>query len=483
MFKNISIYTLPFNEFFSNLFESLKINDYLLISQIPSQNISQKNYVLSANSYEFIMNHKKIKQNDFNCVHKLTLEGDELKKCEDRIILNTIGSLCESPSSGALQEILVYLFVNQELCVEYLGRGLLDKKESLQYEKTFPEGQNVKFYCDKIGGYRKYCWKTHPAQYVSNAPLLQDQLKGFLNWISDPEAKVVLSLGAGGVRFLGATSLLKVLDIFNGRKHIQEIWGCSGGSILGYFYSIGLKAEDIEKLSYDYYHSKLTTYKLKAQEIFSFFVQRIIKGHSYSRGLTNPEPILKGILNASEKHNTTHQNKIPFFSIASDVYSHSPIVLETHGTDHTHHSFIKAEKPIDALLGSCAIPYLIPSLNPKNKIYWDGVMSEETPLLLPIQKWHDDRKKGLTTQKKLKIIYIQLAPRFQTEAKNNFLSKLFPIKEMTEIVDCFFETRAKLKLNFVQNLPDVEILNIPLEINKIAFITRKEIPYLIKKGK
>jgi len=60
---------------------------------------------------------------------------------------------------------------------------------------------------------------------------------------------VVVSFGGGGFRLFGATTVLKALDkLVQDRSQIGEVWGSSGGALLGYVYAMGFSADTLEEL-------------------------------------------------------------------------------------------------------------------------------------------------------------------------------------------------------------------------------------------
>ena len=70
--------------------------------------------------------------------------------------------------------------------------------------------------------------------------------------------------------------------------------------------------------------------------------------------------------------------------------------------------FIRKIDPLNGILASTSIPLIVQQTKIKNpegdhEVFYDGYLSEDTPLLLPYQKWKQELKYG-KRKKKIKFI-------------------------------------------------------------------------------
>jgi len=270
------------------------------------------------------------------------------------------------------------------------------------------------FQLDRPGGKRAYRWSI--AKEGAKILRLEDKFPKIIRKITDPDTKVILSFGSGGVRLFAHPSLMKFIDLLKLTPHVQEVWGSSGGAVAGLMYSMGVAPANIEKEGYNLYNNR---YSLR----FSPSKMEVLLNLLSDAFLPAGDHLLKGFLDCQKalrfmisKHLTrSRKRKIPFYCIAynlkekrNEVLTPEKIpkniyVTPTYQTD-----------ALDAVIASSSIPILyVPKKILRGKteyVYVDGGTTEEVPLITPYRKWIRDRLNLPNTRKKLLILAVNLFP-------------------------------------------------------------------------
>jgi hypothetical protein len=419
--------------------------------------------------------------------------GDGEKQVARTKVHYTLESfLQDPPHADVLDEIILFLHVFPHLSLEYIGRG--SGSENVSCLQGKPNAGQI-FMLDIAGGRRKYHWKAHEASFQFHSPSLADQFRGLTNWFSEPNCRIVLSLGGGGLRMLGATTLLKILDGLNLRPMIDEIWGTSGGSIVGYLYSIGVPPHQLEQIGYDFYNEKypeITFLNSSATTFFKFLKTHVRSLNPADSGLVALTEVLSKMVGQAHRYRNTQLSHIPFFGLAVNGTLKRPFALtpET-GLAHYFNDFISYCEPLSIIEASSAIPMVfspksIHASRPTEDMWVDGGLAELVPMLFPARKWFLDKQHhAVGRRKKLKIFYLDLGMRF-SEAETIFAKLPAPLRSLVRTLDYFdlaSETTLVAKLEALQCLPDIEIEGTRLELGKIASLTTRDIVYVIQQAR
>jgi hypothetical protein len=156
------------------------------------------------------------------------------------------GAVCNQPPEDARLAVLARLLSEEraggDLHIRFLGRN-----------RTVPfDG----FQLDRAGGQRRYVWQVIPATESRASAALIDRFPGLQALFSDPDTRVALSLGSGGLKLFAHATALRFLEAIACAEHIDELWGSSGGAIAGLLYSFGLSPQAIEQSGYDLYSGR-----------------------------------------------------------------------------------------------------------------------------------------------------------------------------------------------------------------------------------
>jgi predicted acylesterase/phospholipase RssA len=321
-----------------------------------------------------------------------------------RIVYPSRSYLFEPPHAEAVEEITTYAMSQRKneksIQVLYMGR------------RTEPQEESI--ILDRPGGKRSYQWR------ISSKPQpVKDIRDGFPKIkaaIQDPDTKVILSFGSGGVRLFAHTALMKFINLLELRPFIDEIWGSSGGAIAGLPYAVGVEPEVIEQEGYHIYNER---YSFR----FSPSKLDVVKNLISDAFLPPSDHMLKGFLDVQQaleellkKHIADRERRIPFYCIAYNLKERRNEVLTPEDVDSSAYMTpILHTDALDAVIASSAIPILyVPKRILRGKtehLYIDGGTTEEVPLISPYRKWVRDCTNKKETRKKLLIFSVNLFPQ------------------------------------------------------------------------
>jgi len=125
-----------------------------------------------------------------------------------------------------------YLFdlPNEEAINEVQAMGMAKfperKKVQALYLGRFQTPDRNTFVLDRPGGKRAYHWTFSPRP--KKVIELKNKFPKMIKRISDPQTKVLLSFGSGGIRLFAHSSLMKFIETLHLKSFVKEVWGSSG---------------------------------------------------------------------------------------------------------------------------------------------------------------------------------------------------------------------------------------------------------------
>ncbi len=420
--------------------------------------------------------------------------GEELHLIDSKIKIGFKASLQDSPNYRTKHEIYLFMKSRPWLSVEYVGRNV-SAVEAIR-SPEHPSVPEQTFVLDIAGRDRRYYWKTHSLEYTLGEPTAQLRLPCIKQWFEDPDSRVVLSLGGGGFRMYGIPTLLKIIDQLGARDSIHEVWGCSGGALVGYTYSLGVAPEAIEAGGYDFYLNKYPDFAL--QGLRPSLIYNIIKSKIFNRGrggvgtgIIDVEKVFRRAADRLIKKRDPLARQIPCYSIATRHEDKKTFVLtEPHLIPPYMEDVMIGTDGMSATIASSSIPLLFSPMNikdarGKNHLLVDGMIGEELPVFHPFLKWKRDRiHKPDETPKKLKIFYIDLRCRSseiefiqKLEKKVSSESKLLVTSRLLDMV---LDNRIYHHIQTLSLMPDVEVIGIQLKLGRLAALDTDLIPFVIQ---
>lgn len=422
------------------------------------------------------------------------VEFDE-KECRTRLLYTLESYLQDPPPSEVLEEFLVLLHANKNLCIEYVGRNvsrncppLMDC--SIQIPETV-------FHFDFLGGKRRYLWRSRDLSEKGNFEDPRLRFKHLKRWLSDSDSRVQLSLGCGALRLLAIPTVLKVIDLIGAREDIHEVWGNSGGAIVGYLYSAGISPHYIEQIGYDLYNQRYPEHvELKRSLVSSAFAtMRRLAFHGDERsGLFEIQSLLTTAMEKVRSGQTNIAREIlPFFAVAMNLNQEKIFGLTDHKyTNQSCEDFLLGCDPLRAVAASSAIPFLFKAeqlaTSDKRADHWhDAILGEDVPLLIPYKKWRiESQRNKNTVPQKLKILYVDLGLHYIEFFLSQKLAQIPALQFMSKFMHmshAVFESRAEVQKDFLRMSPDVDILGMKLELDRTALFDVAQIPQIIQGGR
>lgn len=390
--------------------------------------------------------------------------------------------LMDQPTKTAYGEAMAYAYAwaamhkaYAPVSIAYLGRNA----DLSQYPDAF--------ILDEAGGKRRYAWAliTSEKQYPEFS--MEKNFSSMKQTIQDPDTKVILALGGGGLKGLAHSTLMKFLNTLGVYSYLDELWGTSVGSLAALWYACNIDPGKMQKSGYDLYN-QLFQLKLNPNMLdvlknllvhfclperlqpsgFSGFVQCTKSLEDYIYSLKKDLPIIK-----------------PFYCIAFNIRNFKSEVLTSEKVDtEMYHGKIYHVNPIEAVVASSAVPILfIPKTiqrEDKSVQYIDGGIGENTPMKSVYEKWKIDRALGKEQRKKLLIIASGLSSG-NTEA-------LFNYQNMHEgdILKLLFKIMGKeIELAHQELLskdPNVSVWHFQIPLDQYPSFNVKHMPQFIQAG-
>jgi predicted acylesterase/phospholipase RssA len=309
--------------------------------------------------------------------------------------------------------------------------------------------------------------------------------------MAQDDTKVVVSLGGGGVRMVAHVSVLRFLEEIGVEDYVSEVWGASGGAIVGFIYSMGKNSQQIEEEIKRFLKSE-KKFKI-APSIFSvaknivadtFFASssaQSIKGfHDIQSALQEwIGEILKG-----------SQERYPFYCLAYNIAKNQTEVLTPMRVPKgLYPDWIHQSDPLDAIVASSAIPILfVPKViedDGGRRIYVDGASNEEVPTVSIYKKWLLDRELGLEKRKRLLVVAVNLNPEFASLGfLENWLIRKIPAFQYIEMTihyaDLMRKARIEEQKRTLMSDPNVELWELSLKLKGGGLMNIDLIPKIIE---
>ena len=400
----------------------------------------------------------------------------DISRIEQHIIYPYRNFLYSTPDQGAIDEISAKIVASE-------------RDGKLPYAIFFgrnPELAPGAFILDRVGRQRNYQWKIVDA--IEKQKSLAETFPKLLRLMEDEDTKVVLSFGAGGLRFFAHPSVMKFINAIRAKSYIDEVWGCSGGAFSAYAYAMGATPEDIEQKGYDIYHGRCDLrFALSRFEITRMrLLDRILP---LSPNLIKEYALIHLMMrNALSQLVTSKELEIPFYCTAYNIQKEHNDILSPLKLPKIYKDFIIHAKAIDSIVASSTIPVIyVPKMIRSGfhkEYYIDGAIAEDVPLLPVYRKWTIDRANQVEKRKRLLILAINTFPRVANRhwLRYGFFKKMPFMKLLRytlRIFDLFMNIRFDEKFETISQDPKVKVLRINLPLNTPAFLDCKAIPTII----
>lgn len=405
------------------------------------------------------------------------------ESAKERLMHSWASNSAEPLPDEVRDEVFLRLYCSPGLRLEYMGRGPFFNKDLV------PDDRGKLLILDIPGGRRHYCFRTIESSDSDRLQRVGTTLDNLTQWINEPsDARVVVSIGGGGLRFFAATAALTTIDTMLGRRDgVSEVWGASGGAFLGYCFANGMAIPDIDQFGYDLYNRRDG---LVDGSVRKLAVAKLKQLGQQLHGIT-PRPLMQQWMEYLEQRWPSAQRPhptLPFYSLAASVGDGRIMALadERHIAEHCRDILLPCN-PWDAVAASTAVPMLLRAqqgLAGGAGSWVDGSLTDENPLVLPYIKWLRDRRYDPSTPERLKIVLINLNVRAsESPILQTARGRVPGLSQMLDVVDTVLDSRTSASLQILKEAPGVEVLTCKLCLGFFAVNGAQAIPSLIRSGR
>lgn len=402
------------------------------------------------------------------------------------LIVGWNGATGEPLPDDVRREAVLWLYTRPDLQLEYMGRGRFVNDARL------PCPPEDLVYLDTAGGRRSYAFRVlraGPGQLDERSRVVGRALEERQRWLADPEARIVLSVGGGGYRLFAALHALKIIErmLAGDRARVHEVWGSSGGALLGYVFARGIDLRAIDRLAFDLYHGRRKEVAGIHLRSLLHFGGRLVG--DLARGRTGG-PELASWVTAVDPADNPPGTLMPYYALVSNTRWRHPVAFTEADNIAEHCRDILM--PCDsraATAASMSVPFLFRPLRGvagyEDDAWFDGSIVDENPIMLPFVKWLRDRKRDPAgTPRRLKIVLVNLNMRM---SESTLLAALDRgargvVRRAMDVVDLLLDSKTHALIRTLTEVDDVEIMSATLTLGSLSFITRTAIPSAIRAG-
>ena len=340
------------------------------------------------------------------------------------------------------------------------------------------------FVLDEADGQRCYVWQVVPGDELSCRPELRERFSALREHLADPERRVVLSLGSGGLKLFSHAVALRLLETIGAAEHVDEVWGSSGGALVALLYCYGLSPHAIEQTGYDVYSGRFAlSLRPSTFQVVRHLVRDAImpRDDATAAGFVDCADALQRML---AQYCNAENAPRPFYCTAFNLGRRRTDVLTPAPVPEHLHGFMRQVDARDAALASSAVPLLfVPraiSEDGETSHYIDGSTTEGVPMHSPLRKWDLDREAGLESRTRLTILAVKLTGETNGQRMGGRMSKL---RLLQTIASVGIEEIHRRDRELLALRDDVELLQLELADPIPDFFDISRIPECMRLAK
>ncbi len=424
---------------------------------------------------------------------RTAIDEARLSEASKRIHFGWAAGVSDPAPEAVLDEMRLRLALNPGMQLEYMGRG------RFVHEEHRPSAESNLVWVDVAGGRRAYLFRRLECPLgQTDARMKSNDARylGYKAWVNEPGSRLVVSLGGGGWRLFAATAILKLLDQLVGdRARVGEVWGSSGGAVLGYAYSHGFDMKGIDEIGFDVYHGRNPALGNGSPQAALRLHARAAMDKFKGRAPTTAIGPWLDELERKQPEAQRSKTRIPFYAMATNTRSCEPTALaEAKYIPSYCKDIIFPCDARDAVGASTAVPFLLTPLRGitgfPNDTWVDGSITDENPLALPFAKWMRDRQADpVNTPERLKILSLHLNLRLSESALLKSALDLPLVKQTrflkhaARLIDTAFDSKTYAPIQILKAMPNVELLCSKLTLGWMHFNSHREIPAAMRHGR
>ncbi len=309
--------------------------------------------------------------------------------------------------------------------------------------------------------------------------------------LSQRDTRVVVSLGGGGVRMFAHAAVLAFLETLGVQQYISEIWGASGGAIIGMLYSRGqspaeIKAEALAIFQRQHPMPRLPSRFTLTRRMNLDLFRQIHK----KQGMKAYHDFQIALLKIVAKNLKENPPRCDFYCTAYNLETHDNDILTPNELPKGRFAEgIYQTDPLEAVAASSAIPIVFQPKVIEDKFgkrtYLDGAMIEEVPTLSVYKKWIRDRELGMERRRRLLLISVNLQSTFTSMGLlENPLARRLPGYEYLLLsincADFMKAARNQAQKRILMEDPNVELWELNLEMPGSGVLNLDLIPQVLE---
>jgi len=312
-----------------------------------------------------------------------------------------------------------------------------------------------------------------------------------LRALAQKDTKVVVSLGGGGVRMFAHVAFFEFLESVGAQKHIAEVWGTSGGAIIGMLYSMGISPAELKETALKIYRQQHpipripSTLRMGFKVVKDFFMP--MNGRRGMRRFHDFQIALHKIVAKSLKKNDL---QYPFYCTAFNLESSETDILTPLPIPPALRSDGMYQlPPLEAVAASSAVPVVfVPKViedSRGKRVYVDGALVEEVPTASVYKKWLKDRELGLEKKRRLLVVTVNLHPPFASMGMlDHWILRHLPGYEYLLLslncADFMKQARTQAQKKILMEDPKVELWDINLDMSTRGMMNLDLIPQIFE---
>ena len=385
------------------------------------------------------------------------------------------GEVADPPAQGARLAVLARLLSEEratgDIHIRYLGRN-----------RTIPPDGFVQ---DRAGGDRAYVWQVVPSEMPEEQHEQWDRFERIRESFADPDTRVVLSLGSGGVKLFAHATALRLLELLDCSQYVDEIWGSSAGAVVGLLYSHGLSPQAIEQSGYDLYSGR---YNLTIRPTKFQFLRHLLR----DTFLPSEDPDAAGFVDCAQglsamldQYCASFEPRLPFYCIAFNLAEcRTEALTPNHVPEHLR-GLLSQTNAREAALASSTVPLLfIPRRIQRNGLavpYVDGSTTEDVPLFSPARKFELDREAGVETRRRLLIFYVKLTSG--PGPYRSYAGRMGKLRLLQTVASAAMHTMHQRDMMLLSARPEISLMGLQFMDSEPDFFETRRIPEFIRNAK
>lgn len=305
--------------------------------------------------------------------------------------------------------------------------------------------------------------------------------------VRQPDTKVVLSLGGGGVRMFAHAVVFDFLDKLGMSERVSEVWGASGGAIMGSLFAMGMSAEEMKGIAGVAFKGGIVGYLPGYLSLAKRIFLDLFGLSKQSASLQVFRDYQKQLEEFLVKAYAGRRSRKRFFCTAFNLETQENEVLgsepvhDLYGTDKVYQTEV-----LDAVMASSAIPVLFEPrairLVEGERRYIDGALIEDVPTQSVYKKWIRDKEFGLESSRHLLLITVTLEPSAflsMNMLQNSRFRKLPGVEHIVMSLKCAeYMRKAATKANkkLLRQDPNVELWDLSITVPNGGMLSLDLIP-------